>query len=188
VRAILEAAAQLLEAQGQSGVTTDRIAERAGVSVGSLYQYFPSKEAIVATLARCHLLEGARALAPVFERMAEGAPLDETLPALVRETVAVHARSPRLHRLFADQTPLEPADAQALDAGVGVLAARLATYLAGRPEVRVRDPALAARLVLETLSALAHRFAIDPAAGAPVAAREAELVRLLSGYLVCPDH
>jgi AcrR family transcriptional regulator len=188
VRAILEAAAQLLEAHGLEGVTTDRIAARAGVSVGSLYQYFPSKEAIVATLARCHLLEGARALAPVFEHMAEGAPLDEALPALVHATVALHAASPRLHRLFVDQMPLEPVDARALDAGVADLAARLAAYLAVRPEVRVPDPALAARLVLETLFALAHRFAIDPAAGAPVAAREAELVRLLSGYLVCPDH
>jgi AcrR family transcriptional regulator len=187
VRAILEAAAQLLEAHGPEAVTTDRIAARAGVSVGSLYQYFPSKEAIVATLARCHLLEGARALAPVFERMAAGAPLDETLPALVHETVAVHARSPRLHRLFAEQTPLDPADARALDAGVAALASRLAAYLARRPEVRAPDAALAARLVLETLFALAHRFAIDPTAGAPVGAREAELVRLLRGYLVCPD-
>jgi AcrR family transcriptional regulator len=186
VRAILEAAAQLLEAHGPDGVTTDRIAERAGVSVGSLYQYFPGKEAIVATLARCHLLEGARALAPVFERMAAGAPLAETLPALVRATVEVHADRPRLHRLFADQAPLAPADARALDAGVGALAARFAAYLAARPEVRAPDPALAARLVLETLFALAHRFAIDPAAGAPLAAREAELVRLLRGYLLAP--
>ena len=50
--AIVEATARLLESQGRNGLTTNAIAERAGVSVGSLYQYFPNKEAILATLIR----------------------------------------------------------------------------------------------------------------------------------------
>ena len=50
--AIIEATARLLESQGRNGLTTNTIAERAGVSVGSLYQYFPNKEAILATLIR----------------------------------------------------------------------------------------------------------------------------------------
>ena len=50
--AIIEATARLLETQGRDGLTTNTIADRAGVSVGSLYQYFPNKEAILATLIR----------------------------------------------------------------------------------------------------------------------------------------
>lgn len=50
--AITEATARILERQGQDGVTTNAIAQRAGVSIGSLYQYFPNKEAILATLIR----------------------------------------------------------------------------------------------------------------------------------------
>lgn len=50
VDTILEAAARILEDKGFDGLTTNAIAERAGVSIGSCYQYFPSKEAIVATL------------------------------------------------------------------------------------------------------------------------------------------
>jgi AcrR family transcriptional regulator len=49
---IVEAAQQVLEKQGQAGFNTNAIAERAGISIGSLYQYFPNKHAIVAAMAR----------------------------------------------------------------------------------------------------------------------------------------
>jgi AcrR family transcriptional regulator len=50
--AIFEAAAQILESEGEARFTTNRVAERAGVSVGTLYQYFASKRAILAAMAR----------------------------------------------------------------------------------------------------------------------------------------
>lgn len=50
--AIVEAAVQILERRGPEGLNTNRIAERAGVSVGSVYQYFPDKHAILAAAAR----------------------------------------------------------------------------------------------------------------------------------------
>jgi AcrR family transcriptional regulator len=50
--AIVEAAVQILERRGSEGLNTNRIAERAGVSVGSVYQYFPDKHAILAAAAR----------------------------------------------------------------------------------------------------------------------------------------
>ena len=51
VAAILEAAAQVLEAGGLAGFTTNAVAERAGVSIGTLYQYFADKEALLRALA-----------------------------------------------------------------------------------------------------------------------------------------
>lgn len=190
VRAILEAAAQLFERHGLAGTTTDRIAERAGVSVGSLYQYFPSKEAIVATLVQCHVLEAGEALEPVLGRRREGRALDALLAELVHAVVAQHAQRPGLHQLLAHEAPVAPGHAQARVEAVHALAERLGEALRGHPEVRVRDPALAAHLVLETLLGLAHRFAIEPAApGEPadaaerVAARETEIVRMFRGYL-----
>jgi AcrR family transcriptional regulator len=50
VEAVLAAAARILEDQGLSGFNTNAVAERAGVSIGSLYQYFPSKDAILVAL------------------------------------------------------------------------------------------------------------------------------------------
>lgn len=52
VEAIVEAASQVLEQEGEEGLTTARIAERAGVSIGSLYQYFPNREAVLLALIR----------------------------------------------------------------------------------------------------------------------------------------
>jgi AcrR family transcriptional regulator len=52
VEVVLEAATQVLEARGESGFNTNAVAERAGVSIGTLYRYFPDKQAILAELAR----------------------------------------------------------------------------------------------------------------------------------------
>jgi AcrR family transcriptional regulator len=52
VEAILEAAARILETQGLEGYTTNAVAEKAGVSIGSLYQYFPGKDALTGALIR----------------------------------------------------------------------------------------------------------------------------------------
>jgi AcrR family transcriptional regulator len=63
--AIVEAAARILEEDGASALTTNRIAERAGVSIGSLYQYFPDKRSVIAQLLRrerAALLDDIRAV------------------------------------------------------------------------------------------------------------------------------
>ena len=81
--AIIEATARLLESQGRDGLTTNAIADRAGVSVGSLYQYFPNKEAILATLIRekrHHLLTRMKYAAEEMRSLSPVAALD----ALVR--------------------------------------------------------------------------------------------------------
>jgi AcrR family transcriptional regulator len=75
--AILEAAAQILERHGPDGLTTNDVAERAGVSIGSLYQYFPDKEAILVAAARREL---------------SGAPLAARQTALVQALIAMIER------------------------------------------------------------------------------------------------
>src|ERR1700678_736820 len=50
VAAIIEAAARILETKGFEGYNTNAVAERAGVSIGSLYQYFPNRDAITRAL------------------------------------------------------------------------------------------------------------------------------------------
>lgn len=88
---ILEAAAQLLESVGEGGFNTNALAERAGVSIGTLYRYFPDKQSIIAALAR---QEKA-----AFERAVESVLAGET-GGLARDRAIVRAF---LHA-FSDRT------------------------------------------------------------------------------------
>lgn len=92
VSAILEGAAQILEAGGLAAFTTNAVAERAGVSIGTLYQYFADKRALLIELARremqAALAESARAL-----QAQSGAAPEERVRALVRAVInAFHGR------------------------------------------------------------------------------------------------
>src|SRR4051794_7785660 len=74
VDAIVEAAARVFEGHGYAAGTTNRIAERAGVSVGSLYQYFPNKDAILVALMRRHLDDGRTIVGALIERLTTDPP------------------------------------------------------------------------------------------------------------------
>lgn len=96
VEAILEAAARILEERGLEGYTTNAVAARAGVSVGSLYQYFPNKDAVtLALIAReaGDLPAGVRAAAAELDWR-------DGLTAMVRAGVAHQLRRPKLARLL----------------------------------------------------------------------------------------
>lgn len=102
--AILEAAARILESSDRQKFTTNHIAALAGVSVGSLYQYFPSKEAILAELIRAmrqDMLED-------FEhagRQARGRPLAEAVDLLVGASLRHHMRRPALAQALEREEP-----------------------------------------------------------------------------------
>ena len=181
VGAILEAAARVFEERGTTAATTDAIAERAGVSIGSLYQYFPNKESLLATLGACHLLAAQAALLPAWALLDADAPADVAIPALVHAMVESHAQRPRLHRMLFADTPLDSEQLRALVAVHRENCERIARWMAARPELRVADPALAARVGFDALTALAHGFALDRRVGS-VARREQELDVLLRRY------
>jgi AcrR family transcriptional regulator len=104
VDAIVEAAAYILVREGPSKLTTNRIAERAGVNVASLYQYFPGKEAILAELQRRHVAEQREAMREVL--MAHrGNDLEATVRALVSMGTAAHAVAPRVHAALTEALP-----------------------------------------------------------------------------------
>lgn len=83
VEAILEAAARILEKRGLAGFTTNTIADKAGVSVGSLYQYFPNKAALLAALSRAWRQE----LQEVLDAALAPRPGDD-LAALLRRLIS----------------------------------------------------------------------------------------------------
>lgn len=95
--AIVSAAGRVLPGLGLEGLTTHQVAEVAGVSVGSLYQYFPTKEAIVGVLIERRAREDAERVRRVLEGMRDR-PLRDGIAELVRDVVALHREARPLYR------------------------------------------------------------------------------------------
>lgn len=109
--AILEATAQLLVEEGMARLSTNRIAKRAGVSVGTLYQYFPDKNAIVVALGEQTLDRQFR----MFERdllalLAEKTALEDQVRALVKGVMDQKRMEPELSRVLLTSGAVGTAD------------------------------------------------------------------------------
>lgn len=181
---ILDAAAHVFAEHGYAAGTTNRIAEQAGVSIGSLYQYFPNKDAVLRALMDAHVEAAARLLT---ERVSAGLPprLDDTLRLFVRAAIDNHRDNPRLHRVLFEEAPRAPAflaRVRELEQFGVDAAARL---LEQHPEARAGR--LNAQIAVATIDSLVHRLVTSPD---PVDFQELEdeIVVLLTGYLCRPDH
>ena len=157
IDAILTATARVLVRDGFDHASTNRIAEAAGVSIGSLYQYFPSKEALVAALIERHMEEMTREIASGFERVAE-LPLAEAARELVGLMLRAHAVDPALHKVLAEQVPrigrldrLHQLERRAEEL-------LLAYFALHRDELRDKDPELAAFVTVTVVEALTHQM------------------------------
>ncbi|MGB1274978.1 MAG: TetR/AcrR family transcriptional regulator [Nannocystaceae bacterium] len=104
VDVLLEATTQVLLARGVAGATTNHIAARAGVSIGSLYQYFPNKQALLEELIKRHLGEMQSLIAETIAQL-RGGPLAQGPGLLIEAIVAAHRVRPRLHQVFMQQMP-----------------------------------------------------------------------------------
>jgi len=178
VDSVLAATARVLVKRGFDGLTTNLVAETAGVSIGSLYQYFPNKDSILAALVREHIAEGTRELVAALD-----GPTD--LESLVRRAVSalaeLHASDRRLHRVLFEESPRPASLREELqrleDALVAGVAARLATALPA-----LSDPGLVARIVVTTIESLVHRLVASDRE-LDVARFVDETTRLVSRYL-----
>jgi AcrR family transcriptional regulator len=99
VNVILEASARILESQGLRGFNTNAIAAKAGVSVGSLYQYFPNKDAILLALINSFEDATQEAILQALQS-GKGWPLKTSLKLFVRALVGMHYRRPKLNRVL----------------------------------------------------------------------------------------
>jgi AcrR family transcriptional regulator len=100
--AILDAAAHILGQRGWAGLTTNAVAEIAGVSIGSLYQYFPNKLALIEAVRRRHFDE---VLAVLRAASDSGTSRKRRIVALVDGMIAVHGRYPAAHRVLLEESP-----------------------------------------------------------------------------------
>jgi AcrR family transcriptional regulator len=159
VDSILEATARVLVKQGFDGLNTNAVASAAGVSIGSLYQYFPNKEALVSALLERHMEDMNASVLAELTRVAK-LPIAEAARCVVELTIKAHAVDPALHQVLTEQVPrvgklakLRDLDELCHRMVAGLLAAR-------RHEVAIRDPDLAAFILVSTIEAVIHRAAL----------------------------
>jgi len=183
VDAIVEATTQLLLQEGYERFTTARAAERAGVSIGSLYQYFPNKAALAtAVIDRC--CDDFLAVFRDSLARREGRALADRINAIIAGNLISHRLTPGLHRIVNELAP---------QIGVAGKAARVSRSVAMLIEALLRghakelspdiDLATAASIIQVVLEALSHRIRIHDPQLLPddILAREAH--RLITRYL-----
>jgi AcrR family transcriptional regulator len=179
IEAILQAAAHILGERGWEGLTTNAVAEMAGVSIGSLYQYFPHKLALVEAVRRRHFDDVLAVLRAAADRQL---PRARRIAALVDGMISVHSRYPTAHRVLLEETPRSRE--------AGILHDRFAARLHQRYEAIVRAnagsasatrPRVAARVLAAAIAGVVH----DAAAQGSLQSESLrlELLRLVDSYL-----
>ena len=185
VDALIEATARILVHDGFEKTSTNRIAEVAGVSVGSLYQYFPSKEALVAAVIDRHNEEIMGIVRMALIEVAD-LPVDKAVRRLVTVAIEAHRINPKLHRVLAEQIPRtgQLADVEAFNREVHNL---VRTYLESRrKEMRKIDLDIATFICVSTIESVAHNTVLNQAEMLPektVKVLVDETTRMVVGYL-----
>jgi AcrR family transcriptional regulator len=104
VQAILDATARVLVETGYDRCSTNRVALAAGVSIGSLYQYYPSKEALVAALVERHT-DAMLNLTRTELAKSATMPIRDAARAMVTAVIGAHMIDPKLHKVLMEQVP-----------------------------------------------------------------------------------
>jgi AcrR family transcriptional regulator len=186
VDALIEATARILVRDGFDKASTNRIAREAGVSIGSLYQYYPSKEALVGAVIDRHnqdLMRVARAATAEIGTL----PIEQALRKVVAAAIDAHRIDPRLHRVLAEQVPrtgrLEKVETFNREY-YSLFKAFLEVH---RDELRAVDLGLAAFVCVTTIEALTHNAVLhrsDILSDYVVGTLVDEATRLVLLYLV----
>jgi len=184
VDAILAAAARVLVDVGYDRASTKRIAAEASISIGSLYQYFPTKEAVVAELMDRHVTTVWRLLQDEIARFI-GTDLDTAVRGVVKAFLLAQNVDPRLRRVFIEQVPrigrldrMSEIEERAVDLARAYFATR-------HGEVKRPDLEVAARVVVRAIAHLTYD-ALIRSAGKDEAVWAAEISALVCAYLRMP--
>jgi AcrR family transcriptional regulator len=183
VEAILEATTRILVEEGYDKANTNRIAERAGISIGSLYQYFPNKESLLAALVEQHVTEMAELIETKLDLLFDS-PIEIAIPEIIKAVVAAHTINPRLHQVLSEEIPCSERSPtmQQADSKIAEL---LRTYLCRwRDFIEPQNINLTVFILSQTVDALCHAAVIEYPNFVRDSQFEREVSNLLLSYLV----
>jgi AcrR family transcriptional regulator len=184
VEAIVTAATELFTKHGYGGTTTNHIAAAAGVSVGSLYRYFASKDAIAAEILRRYRETRLRLAREGLARVAD-APLEEVVRALMTALLRAERLEPSLYRMLIEQVARGSGRREVAGYEKRLEAIVADALRAGTPPGHLPRVELAAFVIVRSvLAVVLAAIADEPAHDSPVLPEE--LTRLVLGYIGSP--
>ncbi|ORM74702.1 TetR family transcriptional regulator [Pantoea wallisii] len=181
VSAILQAATQVLEQEGANRFTTARVAERAGVSIGSLYQYFPNKAAILFRLQREEWERTSDLLGSIL-RNAEETPR-RRLHQLTLAFLHSECEEAAMRTALNDAAPLyrdAPEVQEARASGENVVSEFLQQLL---PQCSAADLARAADLINSTLGNVGKHFSESPRSAAEIQDYASDMAEMFCAWI-----
>lgn len=181
VAAILQAAVQVLAQEGATRFTTARVADKAGVSVGSVYQYFPNKASILFRLQSDEWQQTAELLRGILEDKRRPAP--ERLRAMVHAFIRSECEEAEMRVALNDAAPFyrDAPEALAAEAPWNSLFQRFMEELL--PEAPQANRALAGELISTTLFAVGNDFSESPRSAAQIAAYADAMADMFEAWL-----
>jgi AcrR family transcriptional regulator len=188
VERILQAAAQVFERHGYAAGTTNRIAAQADVSIGTLYQYYPNKDAVLVALVERHLNDAVEMLMPLLAELAAQPPLRQALDRALNAMLELHRHQPKLHRVLFEEAPQPPQIHERLDAIFNAAVDTITNYFATQPQITVPDHRLAAQLTYQIIETTTHTLVIHPRDDYPPDAYTHATATMLESYLTNPTH
>jgi AcrR family transcriptional regulator len=181
VATILEAAIQVLAKEGAPRFTMARVAEKAGVSVGSLYQYFPNKAAVLFRLQSDEWRQTTELLRGILEDIRK--PPFERLRALVHAFIRSECEEAGMRVALNDAAPLYRDAPEAQDARASGNRTVRAFMQEALPKASKATRALAGDLITTTLSQVGKRFSEAPRTSAEIEAYAGAMADMFCAYL-----
>ncbi|PSL92176.1 TetR family transcriptional regulator [Pseudomonas sp. R9.37] len=181
VAAILQAAVQVLAKEGATRFTTARVAEKAGVSVGSVYQYFPNKAAILFRLQSDEWQQTTQMLRDILDKT-DVAPL-ERLRTLVHAFIHSECEEAQMRVALNDAAPLYRDAPEAVEVRAAGQRAFETFMLELLPDVPAERRALACDLILTTLSSVGKDFSGSPRTAAEIAVYADGMADMFRAYV-----
>lgn len=187
VEALLDAAVAVFDRSGFTAATMTAVAAEANVGIASLYQWFPSKDDLVAGLTERHLTGASTRLLAVAEQLRSDLPdASGVVATYVRTVVAANDGTARLERELFARFPRTD-EVLALLAAVEDAAAAEVTFHLERLGLGLPDRELTARVLVKTVETLVHEIVLDREPGAARDLAEAEVRALVLAYLGVPS-
>lgn len=179
---ILEATARVLVKHGYAGTNTNLVAEVAGISVGSLYQYFPNKDSLIAAVHQRHIRQMRDMMLDILSQ-AKKSTMEEAVSSLVKAMLEAHHIEPKLHHVLEVEFPFSDSKYY-VDLTEQEFSHQFKKLLGKyRKRIKRQNLELATYVILGIVRSLVHQVVLEKNTNFSLSEIHASITEAILGYL-----